>query len=93
MFYSLLLEREGRRETEREKERERETSISCILYVPGPRIGTWDWVLYRSVAGEGGWGAVPMPVPWLGIEPATFRLQENTPTNRATPARAVPDNL
>ena len=35
------------------------------------------------------WTGCLQYVPGPGIEPTTFQLQNDTPTNRATPARAV----
>ena len=60
----------------RERERERETNINAREK-------------HRSVAShthlDWGLNMEPRYVSWPGIEPATLWLQDNTPTNRATP--------
>ena len=58
---------------------EKETSIGCLSHVPGPGIicaRTWELNSRHRY------------VLWLGIEPATFWLQDNASTNWATLVRA-----
>ena len=78
-FLSLLLGRgEGRKEGRETLMGERSTD----WLPPGwAQSGDHSCLALR-------WNLQPKYVPWLGIEPATFQLWEDTLTNWATPARA-----
>ena len=79
IFFIAFGETERERGREREKHGcEREASISCLSHVPGPGLHDPDQ------------GSNPRPtyVPWWGIKRATSGHASDTPTGRATPARA-----
>ena len=75
-FLHCFLENKGERET-----RMREKHQSFIY----PACWARDWT---HNLGTQGLNPQPRYVPWPVIKPATFWLQDDAPTKRATPARA-----
>ena len=81
-FFFLLLFRETGRDRRREKNIDVGEKHRLVAF-----CRHWDWGIIHTQTG----GSNPPPrcEPWLGIEPLTFWLWDDLPTNWATLARAT----
>ena len=82
-FYLFVFrERGGKGEREEEKlQREKETLIFLFHLCMQSLVDS-------CMCPNQGLNPQPLHVPWMGIEPATFRFVGQCPTNWSTPARA-----
>ena len=62
--------------------------MGCLLYVPGPGIVSVWTGGHTCQCLDWGLNSQPRHVPWPGIKPATFWLQDSAPTNWTPLARA-----
>ena len=84
-FFSLLLEREERRENINMREKHQLIVFRiCPDQGPNPQ---WGPNLHQGPNPE------PSYVPWPRMEPTTLWWQDDTPTNWATPARASHEHI